>query len=76
MMIEANTKKKLIREYKMMSPTQTDVVLVQNVKDNNMVVWTTEEELDDPAIKQNWIIIGWLEQYKQLDDLKKQLKKL
>lgn len=48
-MIDVNTKKKLIREYKMMSPTHTDVVLVQNVKDNNMVVWTTEEELDDPA---------------------------
>lgn len=75
-MIDTNTKKKLIREYKMMSPTQTDVILVQNVKDNNMVVWTTEEELDDPAIKQNWIIIGWLKQYKQLDDLKKQLKEL
>lgn len=75
-MIDANTKNKLIREYKMMSPTQTDVILVQNVKDNNMVVWTTEEELDDPAIKQNWIIIGWLEQYTQLDDLKKQLKEL
>lgn len=75
-MIDVNTKKKLIREYKMMSPTQIDVVLVQNIKDNNMVVWTTEEELDDPAIKQNWIIIGWLKQYKQLDDLKKQLKEL
>ena len=75
-MIDVNTKNKLIREYKMMSPTQTDVVLVQNIKDNKMVVWTTEEELDDPAIKQNWIIIGWLEQYKQLDDLKKQLKEL
>lgn len=75
-MIDTNTKQKLIREYKMMSPTQTDVLLVQNVKDNNMVVWTTEEELEDPAIKQNWIIIGWLKQYKQLDDLKKQLKKL
>lgn len=75
-MIDTNTKKKLVREYKMMSPTQTDVILVQNVKDNNMVVWTTEEELDDPAIKQNWIIIGWLKQYKQLDDLKKQLKEL
>lgn len=75
-MIDTNTKKKLVREYKMMSPTQNDVILVQNVKDNNMVVWTTEEELDDPAIKQNWIIIGWLKQYKQLDDLKKQLKKL
>lgn len=75
-MIDAHTKSKLIREYKMMSPTQTDVLLVQNVKDNKMVVWTTEEELDDPAIKQNWIIIGWLKQYKQLDDLKKQLKEL
>lgn len=75
-MIDVNTKKKLVREYKMMSPTQTDVILVQNVKDNNMVVWTTEEELDDPVIKQDWIIIGWLKQYKQLDDLKKQLKKL
>lgn len=75
-MIDAHTKSKLIREYKMMSPTQTDVILVQNVKDNNMVVWTTEEELDVPAIKQNWIIIGWLSQYKQLDDLKQQLKKL
>lgn len=75
-MIDTNTKNKLVREYKMMSPTQTDVVLVQNVKDNNMVVWTTEEELDDPNIKQDWIIIGWLKQYKQLDDLKKQLKEL
>lgn len=75
-MIDVHTKNKIIREYKMMSPTQTDVILVQNVKDNNMVVWTTEEELDDPSIKQNWIIIGWLKQYKQLDDLKKQLKKL
>lgn len=75
-MIDTHTKNKLIREYKMMSPTQTDVILVQNIKDNNMVVWTTEEELDDPAIKQNWIIIGWLKQYKRLDDLKKQLKEL
>lgn len=73
-MLQSPTIDKVIYDYTIMDLSQTDVVLVQNIKDKSMVIWTTEEELDNPLLSSDWQIIGHINDFPNVVSLKNKLK--
>ena len=63
-MLDSATKEKIIHDYNLMDVSQNDVILVQNISDPKMVIWTTIEELENNLdIQKQWKIIGYLKDF-------------
>ena len=63
-MLDNATKEKIIHDYNLMDVSQNDVILVQNISDPKMVIWTTIEELENNLdIQKQWKIIVYLKYF-------------
>lgn len=68
----------LIKEYKDFSKSQSDIILIENTLNSN-IMWSTEDQLDEDQLDEDqldWILIAHLNDFQNEKQLRERLEDL